>query len=99
MAGVIRHQWIDANDDLAGQMPIQHLVAQRYQLTMRTLAAFDPGFLANADSPLVGTGRGIPRFARLAFPAQRKHIGSALEQAPEQLQLRIGAQHHRRWFG
>lgn len=48
-------QGVDADRVPASKVVIDDLVGQRYQEAVATVGAFDPGFLTNTGSPLVGT--------------------------------------------
>jgi hypothetical protein len=71
---------------------IDDLVGQRYQQAMAAVGTFDPGFLTNTRSPLVGTSGRIAGFASLALPSERISIGTTVKQSAKQSDFFIRAE-------
>jgi len=61
---------IDAESATSGEMLVDDVVGNRQKCLVRTIRALDPGFLADAGRPLVGTGRAIPRSSGFRLPSE-----------------------------
>jgi len=57
IAAVVAQERIDADSLLPSQMVIDHLIGHRQQLSLVAIAAFHPGFMADAGFPLIAAGR------------------------------------------
>ena len=57
---LIGEQWVNANDVTPLEVVEDHLVFDREECLVWTLAALHPGLLADAADPLVPTGRRVP---------------------------------------
>ena len=95
-AGLVEEHWVDAGDERASlgvfpaKVPADDFVGDGEEALVWAVAAFDPGFLANAANPLVTAGglvagpSGFPTFK----PA-RIDILAASKKGSEQLDLRL----------
>jgi hypothetical protein len=68
---------------LARQVVVNRVEVQRFEFSVRTFSALDPGFLTNTRSPFILAGDGIAGTAAGTLPANRIYIQSAAKELPE----------------
>ncbi|MNR09115.1 hypothetical protein D3C85_1253050 [compost metagenome] len=57
VAGVVWQQRVNADDNISGQMLVEHLIGQRQELAERAISALDPWLLTHTGSPFIGARR------------------------------------------
>jgi hypothetical protein len=75
---------------LARQVVVNRVEVQRFEFSVRTFSALDPGFLTNIRDPLVLAGDGIAGAATGTLPGNRIYILSAAKELPEQFDFLVG---------
>lgn len=75
---------------LARQVVVNRVEIQRFEFSVWTFSALDPGFLTNTRDPLVLTGDGIAGAATRTLPANCISVRSAAKELPEQFDFLTG---------
>jgi hypothetical protein len=90
-AGLVEEHWVDAGDErvslgvFPGKVPADDFVGDGEEALVWALAAFDPGFLANAADPFVAAGGLVSGPACFpAFEAAGIYIFASAEEGTEQ---------------